>query len=92
VYPHLVLHRVIQREKEQTLLSCQRDIDDLLAKYSLLKTDDINRTNTIAQLFDRITATPDYVLDFGIVVRTGLPLLLNVATFVAKLALDYRVL
>jgi hypothetical protein len=87
VYPHITVHRLIQREKERTLLSCQEDIDRLLSKYSELKTDEIDRTNTLAQLFDRITATPDYVVDIGIAVRTVLPLMLNVVTLVLRLTI-----
>jgi hypothetical protein len=87
VYPHIAVHRLIQREKERTLLSCQQDIDKLLSKYSDLKTEEIDRTNTLAQLFDRITATPDYVVDIGIAVRTVLPLLLNVATLVLRITI-----
>ncbi|MGA2268796.1 MAG: hypothetical protein ABSH44_10035 [Bryobacteraceae bacterium] len=84
IYPHIVVHKLIRREKEKTLLSCQEDMDELLGRFHDLKSDDINRTNTLAQLFDRIVATPDYVLDFGIAVRTLLPVLVNVASFFAK--------
>jgi|SRR6185503_16823196 len=86
VYPHLVVHQMIKREKERTLASCQQDIDQLLSKYSELKTEDIDRTNTLAQLFDRIIATPDYVIDVGIAARTMLPLVLNLLTLLAKFA------
>jgi len=86
IYPHLIIHQMIRREKEQTLASCQQDIDQLLSKYSELKTEDIERTNTLAQLFDRIIATPDYVVDVGIAVRTMLPLVLNLLTLLAKFA------
>jgi len=34
----------------------------------------------LARLVDRITASPNYVFDFGIAARTLLPLLLNVLT------------
>jgi hypothetical protein len=89
IYPHLVTHRLIQHEKEKTLISCQRDIDDLLSKYSALKTDEINRTNTLAQLFDRISGTPNYVMDMGIAVRTILPLVFNLVTLFAKAAVGH---
>ena len=86
VYPHVIVHRLIQREKERTLLSCQRDIDDLLTKYSGLSTEEVERTNTLAQLFDRISATPDYVIDVGVAARTLLPLVFNLVTLFAKVA------
>ena len=89
IYPHMVVHRLIQREKEETLLSCERDIDDLLGRFRDLKTEDINRTNTLAQLFDRIAATPDYVVDIGIAARTALPFLVNVLSLFAKSALAH---
>jgi hypothetical protein len=89
IYPHLAVHRLIQREKEKILLSCQEDMDGLLTRFRDLKTEDIDRTNTLAQLFDRIAATPNYVVDFGIAVRTVLPLLLNVISFFAKAALSH---
>jgi len=83
-YPHIVVHQIIQREKQKTLLSCEHDIDDLLIRFRDLKTEDINRTNNLAQLFDRIAATPNYVVDFSIAATTMLPLLVNVVSFFAK--------
>jgi len=88
-YPHFVIHKLIQNAKEQTLDSYQREIDILLAKYQNLKSDDIQRANTLAQLFDRIAATPDYVVDFGIAFRVAVPYLINLAIFLAKPALGF---
>jgi hypothetical protein len=87
IYPHLVVHRLIRHEKDQTLLSCQRDIDALLQKYADLNKEEIDRTNSLTQLFDRITSTPNYVLDFGVAARTLLPLAVNVASLFARTAL-----
>jgi hypothetical protein len=87
IYPHVVIHKLIQREKERTLSLYQQDIDELLSNYGDLKTEEIERTNTLAQLFDRVTATPDYVIDVGIAVRTVLPLVFNLATLFAKTAM-----
>ena len=84
VYPHVVVHRIIQREKERTLASYQRDIDDMLLKYSALKAEEVSRTNSLAELFDRISASPDYVIDFGVPARTILPLAFNLATLLIK--------
>jgi hypothetical protein len=89
IYPHLAVHRLIQREKERTLSSCQRDINVLLEHYGELKKEDIERTNALAQLFERITSTPDYVVDLGIAFRTLLPLAFNVVTLVAKAAIHH---
>lgn len=86
IYPHVVVHKLIQREKERTLSLYQQDIDKLLSKYGDLKTEEIERTNTLAQLFDRVTATPNYVIDVGIAVRTVLPLVFNLVTLFAKVA------
>ncbi len=90
IYPHLAIHKLIQRHKDDTLRSCQDDLDELLAKYPTLGKEDIGRTNELAQLFDRITATPNYVIDFGIAVRTLLPLALNVATLFLKVSATPR--
>ena len=90
IYPHLAVHKLIQRQKEDTLKSCQQDIDKLLAQYPTLKKNDIGRTNELAQLFDRITATPDYVIDFGIAVRTLLPLAFNLLTLFVKVSVGPR--
>jgi len=86
VYPHIVIHRIIQREKERTLLSCERDIDDMLLKYATLKSEEINRTNSLAELFDRISATPDYIIDVGVAARTFLPLAFNLASLLFSAA------
>lgn len=86
IYPHIVVHKLIQREKDRTLSSYQRDMDELLSKYGQdLKTEEIERTNTLAQLCDRIAATPNYVMDTGIAFRTVLPLLFNLITLVLKI-------
>lgn len=84
IYPHVVVHGLIQRAKEHLLLSYQREIDRLLAGYQALEKDQVQRVNTLAELFDRITATPNYVVDVGIAFRTALPLLFNVGILVAK--------
>ena len=83
-YPHLVIHRLIKREKEQTLSSYQREIDDRISRYSDMTTEDVQRTNTLVQLFDRINDTPNYVMDVGVAIRTILPLAFNVITLIAK--------
>jgi hypothetical protein len=90
IYPHVAIHKLIQRHKDDTLRSCQEDIDKLLAQYPTLKNEDIGRTNELAQLFDRITATPNYVIDFGIALRTVLPLALNVVTLFVKISATPR--
>lgn len=90
IYPHLAIHKLIQRQKEDTLRSCQEDIDKLLEKYGKLKDEEIGRTNELAQLFDRITATPNYVVDFGIAVRTLLPLAFNLLTLFLKVSVAPR--
>jgi hypothetical protein len=89
IYPHVTVHKLIQREKEKILLSCQEDMDGLLVRFRDLKTEDIDRTNTLAQLFDRIASTPSYVVDFGTAVRTALPFVINVVSFFAKAALSH---
>lgn len=84
IYPHLAIHGLIQRAKERTLLSYQLAIDKLLVDYPRLENEQIAKINTLAQLFDRISATPDYVIDIGIGFRTVLPLLFNVVILIAK--------
>jgi hypothetical protein len=84
VYPHLVIHRLIRREKEHTLFSYQHEIDDRLSRYSDMTPEDVQRTNALVQLYDRISATPDYVMDWGTAVRTFLPLAFNAVTLIAK--------
>jgi hypothetical protein len=84
IYPHLVIHKLIRREKDNALASYQRDIDGLLDKYESLKDEDVQRINTLSQVFDRFSSTPNYVFDFGITVRTVLPHCVNGVVFFAK--------
>ena len=84
IYPHIIMHRLIQRAKEDTLVAYQTEIDELLGKYQGLKNDEVQTINNLAQLFDRINATPDYVIDIGIAARTALPLAFNMAILIAK--------
>jgi hypothetical protein len=86
VYPHLVVHRLIKREKEKTLSSYQHEIDNCLSRYSEMTAEDVQRTNNLMQLFDRINSTPDYVMDWGVALRTVLPLVFNAMTLITKFA------
>ncbi|EJN07971.1 hypothetical protein PMI42_07434, partial [Bradyrhizobium sp. YR681] len=89
IYPHFAIHGLIREAKEVSLAFYQRDIDKLMIDYKRLDSDDVAKINSLAQLFDRISATPDYVVDIGIAVRTCLPLAFNVATLFAKSALSH---
>jgi hypothetical protein len=84
LYPHFVMHNLIRAAKEDSLVSYQREIDQLMIDYKGLNNEDISKINSLAQLFDRISATPDYVVDLGIAIRTCLPLAFNVAILFAK--------
>jgi hypothetical protein len=72
IFPHVIVHRLIKREKDATLASYQQEIDELLEHYHGFGSEEVQRTNSVAELFDRISATPDYVLDFGVAARTRL--------------------
>ena len=79
IYPHLVVHKLIQKEKRVTLSTYQDELEEYLAKSeNKSSSSQIERTNYLAQLVDRITASPNYVFDFGIAARTLLPLVINV--------------
>ncbi|NVO14424.1 MAG: hypothetical protein HXX10_10340 [Rhodoplanes sp.] len=84
IYPHLAMHGLIKKSKEQILISYQSEIDNLLINYKSLDNEGVQKVNSLVQLFDRISGTPDYVVDLGIAIRTSLPLLFNVAIIVAK--------
>jgi hypothetical protein len=84
VYPHVVLHNLVLRAKEKILSSYQAEIDQLLVNYQGLKADEVQRINNLAQLFDRISGTPDYVIDLGIAFRTALPLAFNLMIIFVK--------
>jgi hypothetical protein len=91
IYPHIVIHKLIRREKDSALASYQRDIDGLLEKYEHLRDEDVQRINTLSQVFDRFSSTPNYVFDFGIAVRTVLPHFVNAVVFFAKPLLGHAV-
>lgn len=84
LYPHFVMHNLVRSAKESSLLAYQREIDQLMIDYKGLNNEDVAKINSLAQLFDRISATPDYVVDLGIAIRTCLPLAFNVAILFAK--------
>jgi hypothetical protein len=84
LYPHFVMHNLVRAAKEDSLASYQQEIDRLMIDYKGLNNEDVSKINSLAQLFDRISATPDYVVDLGIAVRTCLPLAFNVAILFAK--------
>jgi hypothetical protein len=85
IYPHLIVHKLIQKEKRVTLSTYQDELEGYLAKpENNSSSGQIERTNNLAQLVDRITASPNYVFDFGIAARRLLPLVLNVLTLFFK--------
>lgn len=85
IYPHLVIHKLIQQEKEHTLSTYREELEEHLSvPEKKPRISQIERTNHLAQLVDRITASPDYVFDFGIALRTLLPLALNLLTLFFK--------
>lgn len=85
IYPHLVVHRLIKKEKERTLSTYREELEEHLStRERKPKISEVERTNHLAQLVDRITASPDYVFDFGIALRTLLPLALNLLTLFFK--------
>lgn len=85
IYPHLVVHRLIKKEKEHTLSTYREELEEhLSAPEKKPRISQIERTSHLAQLVDRITASPDYVFDFGIALRTLLPLALNLLTLFFK--------
>jgi hypothetical protein len=84
IYPHLVMHSLVREAKESSLVSYQKEIDELMLDYKGLNNEGVSKINSLAQLFERISATPDYVVDVGIAVRTCLPLAFNVGILLAK--------
>lgn len=83
VYPHLVVHRLIRREKEHILSRYREKINDYFTYSDENTTDDL-QLNVVTQLFDRINATPEYVFDLSIAVRTLVPLVFNILTLPIK--------
>ena len=65
-YPQIQFRKLIRREKERLMSVCQDTIDDVLKKEQLT-TDDVQRCNALADLFDKVAATPEYIIDLGIV-------------------------
>ena len=85
IYPHLVIHKIIQKEKQQTLSAYRQELEEHLSRHDThMRNGQIERTNHLAELVDRITASPDYVIDFGIAVRTLLPFAVNLLTLFVK--------
>lgn len=66
LYPQMQFRKLIRREKERLMSVCQNTIDDVLKKEPLT-TDDVQRCNALADLFNKVAATPEYIVDLGIV-------------------------
>jgi len=85
IYPHLVIHKLIQTEKDHTLSTYRKELEDHLSRREADATNgQLERTNHLAELVDRITASPNYVVDFGIAARTLLPFAVNLLTLFVK--------
>src|ERR1051325_2028303 len=84
IYPQIQFRTIIRREKQKLLDMCQSKIDDLLQKPDLTN-DDVAKCNAFADFFEKITKTPDFVLDAPIVLRMLSIVLVNAFTlFVPK--------
>jgi hypothetical protein len=84
LYPHIAVHRLIKAQKERVVFSYHREIDGLLAEYQNLRNEDVQRVNTISQFLERMNSTPDYVIDFGLAIKTAMPLVFNLIILMAK--------
>lgn len=68
IYPQVQFRNLIRREKERLLSVCQNGIDDVLKKTDLTA-EDVSRCNVLADLFNKVAATPEFVVDIGIIAR-----------------------
>lgn len=85
IYSHWVVHKLIQKEKEHTVSTYRQELEEHLTRHDPSTRDNqIERTNHLAELVDRITASPNYVVDFGIAARTLLPFAVNLLTLFVK--------
>lgn len=85
IYSHWVVHKLIQKEKEHTVSTYRQELEEHLSRHDPNTRDSqIERTNHLAELVDRITASPNYVVDFGIAARTLLPFAVNLLTLFVK--------
>lgn len=79
VYPHVVIHRLICREKERLLDRCQAQINEILAKSDLDK-EDIERTNSLADFFEKVQKTPNYAVNVQIAFGTATTIAINLGS------------
>jgi hypothetical protein len=79
IYPQIQFRKLILREKERLLSVCQKGIDDVLQKPDLTS-EDVSRCNALAELFNKIAGTPEFVIDVGIVMRYLWIVLVNAGT------------
>jgi hypothetical protein len=84
LYPHIAVHRLIKTQKERVVFSYHREIDSLLGEYQNLNNEAVQRVNTISQFLERMNSTPDYVVDFGLAIKTVMPLVFNLVILFAK--------
>lgn len=80
IYPHTTIHCLVCREKEHLLEQCQEQINTILTKPDPLTKEDIERSNGLADFFEKVSSTPNYVMDFGIATKTFIPVTFNVVT------------
>lgn len=85
IYSHWVIHKLIQTEKDNTLSPYRKELEAHLSrKETNTMNGQLERTNHLAELVDRITGSPEYVVDFGIAARTLLPFAVNLLTLFVK--------
>jgi hypothetical protein len=84
-YPHLVIHRLIRREKDRLIISYQEEINSIIEEHSSLSQQDIEKVNALADLIKKIENSPSFAINFPIAIGTLFTYVANLGSlFVPK--------
>ena len=82
IYPQLKFSAIVKKEKSHILMKCQKNMNDILNKEDSLSKDEVERCNMLAELFEKVSATPNNIMNFGIMARTVCVATFNLASII----------
>jgi hypothetical protein len=81
-YPHLILHRLIRKEKDRLIISYQEQINSIIGEGSSLSQQDIEKVNALANLIRKIERSPSFAVNFPIAIGTVFTYLANIGSLI----------
>jgi hypothetical protein len=78
--PQAWLRDLVCERKEALLQRWEASMNSLLQRPSKLRRDDVDECNALADLFEKVSGTPEYVIDLSLALKTAGILIVNLTS------------